>query len=238
LFNLALYAAFSALTITGFALLKRNGWRAHGRHLVPEKSTLARVVARLKRGGYLTRYPSLYIALFVPSYVAFAVLGLKEVPYDATVTIFILMCIAVISMVVLRDSPRVTLVERLIICTTITASVYYYITQLNTDIPLLSLENLCFLGLILALIMSYRFSQTREFRVTPMDFLVLFAVLVVPNILDQELVAGDIGEVAAKSVLLYYAAELLISRSRAPQWPIRAVLASVLMLFSVKALWL
>lgn len=237
-FNLMLYAGFSVITIAGFALLRRSGWKAHGHHLVPTRSPLARLVARLKRGGYLTRYPSLYIALFVPSYVAFAVLGLKEIPYDGAVTIFILMCVVLFCMVALRDTPRVTLVERLIICTTITASVYYYITQLEADTPLFSLENFGFLGLMLALIMSYRFSQSREFRVTPMDFLVLFAVLIVPNILDEELVAGDIGEVAAKSVLLYYAAELLISRTRANQWPVRAVLASVLMLFTVKALWL
>lgn len=138
----------------------------------------------------------------------------------------------------MRNNPTVMLVERLILCTTITAGVYYYITQLDHDIPLLSIENVFFVGLALALAMSCRFSQSRNFQVTPMDFLVLFAVLIVPNILGDALMTGNIGEIAAKSVMLYYAVEYLISQSRTSGWPIRAVTACVLALFTAKTLWL
>ena len=236
--NIALYAGFSVATVLLFSTLRRLGWRVHGHPDALFLTPLAGLIVRLKQGGYLTRYPRLYVALFVPLYVVYAVLGMKEVPYDAALTIFALMCIAILGLVTMRNRPEITLLERLVICTTITASVYYYVTQLETDIPLLSVENACFLGLIMALMAAYRFSSSREFRVTPMDFLVLFAVLVVPNMLGTELVAGDIGEVAAKSVLLYYAVEFLISQTRGKTWPFRAVTASVLLLFTVKALWL
>lgn len=238
LWNLSIYAGFSLITLLLFSVLRRSGWRAHDHPDVTATTPLSAFVFRLKQRGYLTRYPLLYLAVFIPLYVAYAALNVKEIPHDAAIIIFVLTCVAILGLVVLRNRQEITLVERLVICTTITAAVYYYVTQQEADIPLLSLENLLFLSVTAALLMAYRFSSSRQFRVTPMDFLVLFAVLIVPNMLGEQLVAGDIGEVAAKSVLLYYAVELLIFQARNRTWHFRAIVVSVLATFTVKALWL
>lgn len=237
LWNVVLYGSFSLATVLLFNTLKKTGWRAHRGADPVVPTPLAQLVGRLRKGGYLARYPLLYLALFIPVYVAYATLNIEEIPYDAALVVFVLMCVAAVGLVVLRNRQEITLLERLVICTAITAAVYYYVTEQTRDIPLVGVENAGFLGLVIALMMVYRFSRSREFRVTPMDFLVLFAVLIVPNLMGKELVSGDIGEIAAKSALLYYAVELLIVQLQNRAWQFRMVTFGVLLLFTAQALW-
>jgi UDP-GlcNAc:undecaprenyl-phosphate/decaprenyl-phosphate GlcNAc-1-phosphate transferase len=238
IFNLLLYAGFSVATIAFFFTLKRVQWRTRGSAGAEQMTFLTRTIVTLREREILTRYPKLYVAAFVPLYLIFAILKLERIPADAIFTVSALVCVAMALFVKMKSASTVTLVERLIMCTTITAGVYYYVTGAGQDTPLLSLENAGFVGLAAALVTAYRFSKSRAFQVTPMDFLVLFAVLIVPNMLGASTVSGDLGEVAAKSVMLYYAVEFLISHSTSVGWPMRAVTTSVLALFTAKALLL
>ena len=237
-FNLALYAGFSVATIGLFQLAKKSEWRAHRRIVgdAPMSPLTARLVA-LKRRGILSIYPRVFIATSVPLYIAYAIWSAGDIPYDAAITVFVMLGIAFAYLVIARGRINIGLVERLIICTTITAAVYYYVTNRLVDVGAWSLETSFFVALTAALIIAYRFSQRQDFRVTPMDFLVIFAVMVVPNLMGVKLVTGNIGEVAAKSVILYYAAELIISQSARKEWGIRTATTGVLAAFTVKALW-
>ena len=236
--NLAIFGGFSLATIVIFQLAKRTGWRAHAHHAADQLTPLSDLIGRLKRSGVLETYPTMFIAVAVPSYAAFAILAAPAIPYDAAITVFAMMCLSIAGVFLTRGRGKIGLLERLLICTTLTAAVYYYVTALRVKSSFFTLENAFFSILILALLISYRFSRTRQFRATPMDFLVIFAVLVVPNMVGTTLVTGDIGEVAAKAVVLYYAAELLISQTLNKEWLIRGVIVTVLAVFTAKALWL
>ncbi|MBI2799507.1 MAG: undecaprenyl/decaprenyl-phosphate alpha-N-acetylglucosaminyl 1-phosphate transferase [Gammaproteobacteria bacterium] len=236
--NLALFGGFSFATIAMFQLAARTGWRAHARYPTDQLTPLSDLIGRLKRSGVLETYPTTFIAVAVPSYAAFAILSAPAIPYDAAITVFALMCLSIVGVFLTRGRGKIGLLERLLIGTTLTAAVYYYVTALRVNSAFFTLENAFFGVLILALAISYRFSRTRQFRATPMDFLVIFAVLIVPNMVGTALVTGDIGEVAAKAVVLYYATELLISQTLDKEWLIRGVVVTVLAVFTVKALWL
>ena len=237
-FNLTLYAAFSVATIGLFQLAKKSEWRAHRRIVgdAPMSPLTARLGA-LKRRGILSIYPRVFIATSVPLYIAHAIWSAGDIPYDAAITVYVMLGIALAYLVIARGRINIGLVERLIICTTITAAVYYYVTNRVLEVGAWSLETGYFVALTAALIIAYRFSKRQDFRVTPMDFLVIFAVMVVPNLMGPKLVTGNIGEVAAKSVVLYYAAELIISQSARKEWGIRTATTGVLAAFTVKALW-
>ena len=236
-FNMALYTGFSLATIFIFQLARKSGWRAHRRTGEVHMSPLTERLVALKRRGILSIYPRVFIAASVPLYIAWAIWSAGEIPYDAAITVYVMLGIALSYLVLARDRTNIGLVERLVICTTITAAVYYYVTNRLVDVGAWSIETGYFVALTLALIVAYRFSQRQDFRVTPMDFLVIFAVMVVPNLMGAKLVTGNIGEVAAKSVILYYAAELIISQSARKEWGIRTAMTGVLVAFTVKALW-
>ena len=81
-------------------------------------------------------------------------------------------------------------------------------------------------------ILVSRLSRRRKgFRSTPLDFLVLFLAVVVPNLPDQNLQAYHLGLVAAKVVILYYSCEVLLAELRGKYdrfaWGIVTVLAGV-----------
>ncbi len=79
----------------------------------------------------------------------------------------------------------------------------------------LRLYNIAFFLLAVQVILVSKFSKRREgFTSTPLDFLIFFLALVVPNLPDQSLKAYHLGQVAAKIVILYFSYEVLMAESR------------------------
>ena len=63
--------------------------------------------------------------------------------------------------------------------------------------------------LIVFVLLTLKFSRRRGFRSTPMDFLILFVALVVPNLPDPRIQTWQMGLVAAKIVVLFFTYEVL-----------------------------
>jgi UDP-GlcNAc:undecaprenyl-phosphate GlcNAc-1-phosphate transferase len=75
--------------------------------------------------------------------------------------------------------------------------------------------------LTVAVLVRLRFWRERRFEVTPMDVLVVFLALVVPNLPGLQVAPSSVGLSVAKLVVLMYAAELLVrhsERTRAWLW--------------------
>jgi len=63
--------------------------------------------------------------------------------------------------------------------------------------------------LIVFVLLTLKFSRRRGFKSTPMDFLILFVALVVPNLPDPRIQTWQMGLVAAKIVVLFFTYEVL-----------------------------
>ena len=63
--------------------------------------------------------------------------------------------------------------------------------------------------LIICVLLTLKFTRRRGFKTTPMDFLILFVALVVPNLPDPRIQAWQMGLVAAKIVVLFFTYEVL-----------------------------
>ena len=61
--------------------------------------------------------------------------------------------------------------------------------------------------LIVFVLLTLKFSRRRGFRSTPMDLLILFVALVVPNLPDPRIQTWQMGLVAAKIVVLFFTYE-------------------------------
>ena len=83
-----------------------------------------------------------------------------------------------------------------------------------------------FVVLVIAVLVRFRLASDRRFRITPLDVLVIFIAIVIPNLPGSIATTAILGESVAKLVALMYGAETLLAASpgmepafRArPQW--------------------
>ena len=77
------------------------------------------------------------------------------------------------------------------------------------------LYNYSFVFLVFFVILTLKFTRRRRgFKVTPMDFLILFIALVAPYIAGTYTAHKEIGAVAAKTIMLFFSYEVLIGELR------------------------
>ena len=77
------------------------------------------------------------------------------------------------------------------------------------------LYNLSYLGLVFFVVFTLKFTRRRQgFKTTPMDFLILFIALVVPQVLSKYLHFENLTVIAAKTVMFYFSYEVLMGELR------------------------
>jgi UDP-GlcNAc:undecaprenyl-phosphate GlcNAc-1-phosphate transferase len=75
--------------------------------------------------------------------------------------------------------------------------------------------NLSYPGLVFFVVLTLKFTRRRQgFKITPMDFLILFIALVVPHILSKYLQLENLTVIAAKTVMFYFSYEVLMGELR------------------------
>ena len=68
--------------------------------------------------------------------------------------------------------------------------------------------------LVIFVLLTLKFTRRKGFKVTPMDFLILFVALVVPYLPDEKIRDWQMGLIAAKIVVLFFAFEVLKAELR------------------------
>jgi UDP-GlcNAc:undecaprenyl-phosphate GlcNAc-1-phosphate transferase len=95
-----------------------------------------------------------------------------------------------------------------------------YLSTTDTRLPerlgyIENLYNYAFVFLVFFVILTLKFTRRRRgFKVTPMDFLILFIALVAPYIAGTYTAHKEIGAVAAKTIMLFFSYEVLIGELR------------------------
>jgi len=75
--------------------------------------------------------------------------------------------------------------------------------------------NLSFGVLALFAILTLKFTRRQQgFKVSPVDFLILFIALVVPNLPDEQIRSLHMGLVAAKIIVLFFSFEVIVGELR------------------------
>ena len=95
--------------------------------------------------------------------------------------------------------------------------------------------NLSFGVLVFFILLTLRFSRRQAFKSTPMDFLILFIALVVPNLPDTQIQSFRMGLVAAKIIALFFSFEVLIGELRSDYEKLIPYLFTALLVILVRA---
>ena len=212
-FLLTLYVVFSGVIMSGFFIADSTGWKLKRFHFVDkilkgklrvikEKNILIKVSFRIIEVGV----PSLllltcFLPASVPRYFAFFSIGF----------------LGLIFLVWFFNKQWMDMALRFALYLTIPFVIY--LSQVDMAVwmshNLVKPYNLSFMFLIVFVILTVKFTRrTKGFKTSPMDFLILFIALVVPNLPDERIQSYHMGLVAAKIIVLFFSYEVLIGELR------------------------
>jgi len=78
----------------------------------------------------------------------------------------------------------------------------------------LEVYNLSIVALVILVLLTLKFSRRQGFKSTPMDFLILFIALVVPNLPDEHIQSFHMGLIAAKTIAMFFTFEVMLGELR------------------------
>ena len=103
---------------------------------------------------------------------------------------------------------------------------------------LIMLYNLTYLILLVSVLLTMKLTRrTHGFKSSPLDFLIIFVILLIPNLPDTMFADYRLGLVAAKTVILFYSYEVLIGELRKKTFVLPLSAAGILLSIKVLVLY-
>ena len=224
---LGIVAAFFAAAICALQIAARTGWRLRDAGKDPNQLPLPRFLNVMQHPGAIPRISYIALAVGVGSYAALIVIETAALSSDFRILVVALLAVIVGFSAVLRVAP-LSVVEKGALYVTATLLVYLDAVVLPDNRVLSALGWTAVALAAVATAVRLRLFNDRRFQLTPLDLIVLFMALVVPS-LPGTLHLPHGGALAiAKLVILYYAIEMLVSRSELRAEWVRIAAASVL----------
>ncbi len=230
---LAFVTAFFVLSITVMQLAAHRDWRSPGAEKgVDSVSLLWDVV---QRPALLPRMSYLAILVGLAGYAAPIVFETVALGSDVRVLILALFAVTMSLLVILRAGP-LSVVEKATLYVTATVLVYLDAFVLPSN-RLLSMISWTAMGLTaLATAVRLRMNIDRRFQVTPLDLIVLFMALVVPSLPGVAALPHGGALTISKLLILFYAIEVLMSRTEGRAVWVRLCVAAILAGLAVRPL--
>jgi UDP-GlcNAc:undecaprenyl-phosphate/decaprenyl-phosphate GlcNAc-1-phosphate transferase len=232
---LAFVTTFFVLSITIMQLAARSGWRLRDASGAAAASALSRILTVLQQPKLLPWYSYLAIVLALAVYAALIVLETNAVSSDIRILILALFAVTTGLLVILRAAP-LSVVEKAALYVTATVLVYLDAVALPADRLVSILTWLAISIAAIATAVRLRLHNDRRFQVTPLDLIVLFMALIVPSLPGTfNLPHGGVMAIV-KLVILFYAIEVLVSRSEGRAVWVRIAVVSTLAGLAVRPL--
>ena len=204
-----LYLGVCALVFASLYLALNNGWRVpRGRG-----SDGHALITSLKKSPLLTKWPLGLVTLAISSLFLITSIITKNVSQDLGIGAIALAGILLVSLIIKIDKGSFVL--RAVAYVTSAFVVYLESNLIDSDASFLnSIEVVYFVLLAIAIAIAVRLSDTVEFRINPMDYLVIFIVLSAGVLAKNAPLQDNFGFMVVKLVILFYGCELIISRAR------------------------
>jgi UDP-GlcNAc:undecaprenyl-phosphate GlcNAc-1-phosphate transferase len=205
----ATFLGFALLLTGGFLLLERTGWRWRAVAAPAQHSPLTRLRVWLAATQRLPRWSLRVAWLCAAGYLLGVALYARPVPAD--IGWLSALCLLPLTLGVLwrRSSFAETWLVRSALYVAVVIAVYLDHSTILIA-PLLQAAKWAFLPLLaLTVIIAVRLSARRRFEATPLDLLLIFAALALPNLPGLENAPHNLGLSVAKLVALCYAVEMI-----------------------------
>lgn len=210
--GLLLTIYFGAVVLL-FLMLRRAeklSWRAHG---VGNPGRLAKIVQGLNDNQSVKSAPNYIVSVAVSLFMISGAFSVRTVPLDFALIAGVLAGLLLIRL--LLGYRAWFLLLRLLVFMSIALMAYLF--DRFPPVGLLGQEAVgyIFFGLlIMALVVAVRIAESEQFRVTPLDYLVVLIVLALAVLPEETLQGSGLVEIALHSILMFYAAELAMRQMR------------------------
>lgn len=224
---LGLLSIFFVGSIILLQTAARRRWRFRAPKQARSESPLTRTIKRLRQPQCLPRWSYLAVAIALGLYATLVTAETATLTSDVKLLLMALLAVTVAWFTILRIRP-LSIVEKAALY--ITAAVLVYLdTAIVHNQPAMSIVNwAAILTAAAATLLRLRLSKDGRFKLTPLDLIVLFVALVVPSLPGSTGLphGGAVG--IAKLVILFYAVEVLVSRTEVQVLWLRIGIASIL----------
>jgi len=205
------FAIFAAAVLGALRWATRNRWQAHAEGRSHLSMQILSCLRRLAPTGRIAIWASWLMAASLFAYAAAVIAASDRVGVDV-----IVLCLALFVLLWLLNGPRargsLNLLER--VAAYVSIALLVYLDQTASGAKPVLLDDLSWLLLAvmaIAALIRFGFSPTRRFEVNPLDVLVLFLALVVPNLPGPVRLPAELSSGIAKAVILLYVVEMLLS---------------------------
>ncbi len=230
------YLIFSGLILAGFYGAERADWRLKRTSLID--TAIKGRLRFLKEKGLLIIFSFRLLQMALPTLMFVTCFLITDIPYylpfftlGAALTLFF-------TLVFLKN--HVGIVLRVTLYLMIPFVVYFSShSRLGwTNMPVEKIYGISFGVIALLAILTIKFTRRKSgFQATPMDFLILFFALVVPNIPDSDIRRYHMGMMAAKIIVLFFSYDVLMGELRARHKWLCLNTIGALAIVSVKGFW-
>jgi UDP-GlcNAc:undecaprenyl-phosphate/decaprenyl-phosphate GlcNAc-1-phosphate transferase len=207
------YVVVSTAVLLTFRWALWHPWRYRASSGERSPSTVSHYFQRLRSSGRLEGAALTYLIFTIIAYLLFSVSYPKKIPYDIGVLASAMAALQLIMALYFGTKPLVAM-ERIGLYVTIGVAIY--LMQNSPPIPVFGgkIEQVIFISMVVAGMVAIRYStQPSKFQFTPLDFLMLLIILVLPRVLDLQAVNSTNWQLGlAKLAVLFYIIELLLNR--------------------------
>jgi len=203
---LLIYAALSVCIFGLFIFARINKW-SFRKQEEGEISALRSIVRGLRDKGWLTIVPTQFLTLVIPLVFISSFLFADQVQFDMAVLAAALICIML--MASMLKMKAADMLEKAVVYIVSVMSMYLMLSS-DYELDVNNIINILFFVMAVAFALRVRFSTDKTFQITPLDYLVILLVIIVPNLPEVHLEDSSIGEMAVKLVVLFYASEAIM----------------------------
>ena len=227
------YLLFCVAVIVFFHVAAITGWRMHTSQGEVSNSMVARGVRWLRQDSRLLKVVFYFAIVAISAYLLLAAMLVQFVPTDISVLSLFLL-VVLIGLFFKRKGQPFSIVERAIAF--VTASFIVYLMQVvpGVLVEYALYRNSLFVMLAVAVGLGFRFSHADRFRITPLDFLVIFIAVAVPNLPNAHLEGANWGEGIAMLIVLFYGIELVLTNILRRWDVMRLVICATLVVLGIR----
>jgi len=206
---LIIYILVSTCVLGVFNIARINNWSFRGSEEA-DKSKLRYFIQDLRESGWLTTAPTKFLIFSVPLLFLLSSVFTTKIQLDMSVLAGVLLVVVLIVNII--SFKYADLFEKAVVYILSVMSVYLMPLS-DEGFEFYNMINILFVIVAIAFALRVRFSYEKTFQVTPLDYLVIILVILVPNLPEAHLDESGFGEMAIKLIVLFYASETIIGLS-------------------------
>jgi len=204
------YLAVVASVFIVLYVTERSGWQVRGKS---DEATLETVIEATIRSPWFLKLPYGVIFYGISVFLVAGALIATDIPVDFTIASAALSLLLLLRLLAGHSMSFLPL--RLLIYMAIIFVVYLLNTYQPAYLSGADLVTYLFFGMLVAAIgMSVRFMNDGDFSITPTDYLVVLAILILVVLASKQIVDSGMTAIVLKTIILFYGCELVLNRMK------------------------